>query len=231
MKTEELPRRLSPARPHLIRAAVAALVAIGGVVLAGYGALRREGPGDDVTATELGLALGGAVILLAAGIIAVRSLSRAVRETFDERLGPGKSAGVGLLVTILGYLVVLLAVLRAIGVDLSALLLGGAMTGIIVGIAAQQSLGNFFAGIMLMIVRPFEVGQEVSLKSPLGEFTGIVTDLTMFYVHLSTDRGAVALPNAGVLAAAVGPGVKTPPDEEEDNEEEQKEGQPDAAGG
>lgn len=231
MEAREGTPRQSPARPHLVRAAIAALIATGGVVMAGYGALRREGPGDDVTATELALALGGALILLAAGIIAVRSMSMAVRETLDDRLGPGKSAGVGLLVTIMGYLVVLLATLRAIGVDLGALLLGGALTGIVVGIAAQQSLGNFFAGIVLMIVRPFTVGEEVSLKSPLGEYSGYVTDLTLFYVHMSTERGPVALPNAGVLAAAIGPGVKTPPSEEEETEEQRREDQADAAGG
>ena len=214
-----------------------AVLAIAGAVLAGYGALRREGPGDEVTATEITLCLVGSLLLLSAGILSVRYLSRAVRETLDERLGPGKSAGVGLLVTILGYMVVVLATLRAVGMDLSALLLGGALTGIIVGIAAQQSLGNFFAGIVLMIVRPFAVGEEVSLKSALGEYTGFVTDLTLFYVHLSTERGAVALPNAQVLASAVGPGVKTPPEDEEEepDEEEQtelrKEGHVDAAGG
>jgi small-conductance mechanosensitive channel len=198
-------------------------------VIAGYGALRKEGPGDEVTGTELLLALGGAALLLIAGIIAIRSLSTAVRETLDERLGPGKSAGVGLLVTILGYIVVVLAALRAIGVDLSALLLGGALTGIIVGIAAQQSLGNFFAGIVLMIVRPFTVGEEVSLKGTLGEYTGVVTDLTLFYVHLMTERGPIALPNAGVLASAVGPGLK-PNSEEKDEDETEEEGPQDAAG-
>jgi small-conductance mechanosensitive channel len=213
--------RPNPARPHLVRAAIAALIAIAGAVLAGYGALRKEGPGDEVTGTEVLFAGGGALLLLVAGIFAVRFLSTAVRETLDDRLGPGKSAGAGLLVTILGYIVVLLATLRAIGMDLSALLLGGALTGVIVGIAAQQSLGNFFAGIVLMIVRPFTVGEEVSLKSPLGEYTGIVTDLTLFYVHLTTERGPVALPNAGVLASAVGPGVRTPPEEESDDTEEE----------
>ena len=197
--------------------------------MAELGTLRGE-RGEVIPTKEVVLALVGAGLLLIGGIIAVRSLSRAVRETLDDRMGPGKSAGVGLLVTILGYIVVILATLRAIGVDLSALLLGGALTGVVVGIAAQQSLGNFFAGIVLMIVRPFTVGEEVSLKSaPLGEYHGLVTDIGLFYVNMTTERGPVALPNAGVLAAAVGPGARSPEEDEgKSDEEEEKAARADA---
>jgi small-conductance mechanosensitive channel len=207
----------APARPHLIRAALAALLAIAGLVMADLGALRGEG-GVEVPTRDIVLALAGAALLLIGGVMAVRALGSAVREALDARMGPGRSAGVKLIVTILGYVIVILATLRAIGVDLSALLLGGALTGIIIGIAAQQSLGNFFAGIVLMVVRPFSVGEEVVLKSaPLGgEYEGVVTDVGPFYVSITTAQGHVALPNAGVLAAAVGPGVKSPPEEKED---------------
>ena len=206
----------NPARPHLIRAALATLVAIAGIVMAELGALRPDRRGEDVPTNEIVLALVGAGLLLIGGVVAVRALSRAVRETLDDRMGAGKSSGVGLIVTVFGYIIVVLATLRAVGVDLSALLLGGALTGVIVGIAAQQSLGNFFAGIVLMVVRPFAVGDEVALKSaPLGGvYEGLVTDIGMFYVNMTTPRGPVALPNAGVLAAAIGPGVKAPPEEE-----------------
>lgn len=59
-----------------------------------------------------------------------------------------------------------------------------------------------------------------------GEYEGLVTDIGLFYVNMTTPRGAVALPNAGVLAAAIGPGVKSPPDQTEEEEEKA-----DAAGG
>lgn len=212
----------SPARPHLIRAALAAAIAIAGIVMADLGSLRREG-GINATTTEVVLALTGAALLLIGGIVAVRALAAAVRETLDARMGPGRSAGVKLLVTIFGYVIVVLSVLRALGVDLSALLLGGALTGVVVGIAAQQSLGNFFAGIVLMVVKPFTVGEEVALKAAAlgGEYEGVVTDIGLFYVQMSTARGHVALPNAGVLAAAVGPGVKSPPEDEPDKQDEE----------
>jgi hypothetical protein len=53
-----------------------------------------------------------------------------------------------------------------------------------------------------------------------GEYQGLVTEMSMFYVQMVTDKGPVLLPNAGVLAAAIGPGAASPKDEEELDEGE-----------
>ncbi len=108
-----------------------------------------------------------------------------------------------------GYLLILLPTLQLLGVDLGGLLLGGAITGVVVGIAAQQTLANFFAGLVLLLVRPFTLGQHILLRSgPLGgEYEGRITDMGLFYVRMMTDQGSVQLPNSGVLAAAIGPGA------------------------
>jgi small conductance mechanosensitive channel len=110
--------------------------------------------------------------------------------------------------------------LSVLDVDLGSLLLGGAITGVIVGIAAQQTLGNFFAGIVLLLAQPFSVGDRVVLRSgPLGgEYEGVVTEMGIFYVTLATPKGPVDLPNAGVLSAAIGPGARSASDEELEDE-------------
>jgi small conductance mechanosensitive channel len=100
-------------------------------------------------------------------------------------------------------------VLSALRFKLDSLLLGGAVTGVIIGIAAQQTLSNFFAGILLMIVRPFNVGDHVVLRNALGEYEGVVRDIDFFYVTIRTRRGPVELPTASVLASAIGPGART----------------------
>jgi small-conductance mechanosensitive channel len=89
---------------------------------------------------------------------------------------------------------------------------------VIIGIAAQQTLGNFFAGLVLLLVRPFTLGETVIFRSgPLGgEYEGRVTDMGLFYVSLVTEQGPVQLPNAGVLASAIGPGARGPKDDPDD---------------
>ncbi len=59
-----------------------------------------------------------------------------------------------MLVTILGAFAIG-------GISLQALALGGAFTAIVLGLAAQQTLGNLFAGMVLLSARPFRVGERI----------------------------------------------------------------------
>lgn len=199
-----------PSRPHLIRAALAGVIALGGLVAADFGQLTSQRD-DPATVDEKTLALAGAGLLLIAGIAVVRTLSHAARATMDHRVGASRSAPLGLAVSVAGYVLLILTVLTSLGLQdqIQGLLVGGAVTGVAVGIAAQQTLGNFFAGLVLLIVHPFAVGDYVVLRSGLGEYEGTVTNIGMFYVHVATSRGEVALPNTGVLGSAVGPGARS----------------------
>ncbi len=209
------------ARPHLLSAAVATAASVAGLVMAssyieGAGGLIDQlrsstSDGNDV------LAVVGFVLFLLGGIFAVRSMAAALRKALEVRLGDARGVPVALALSVLGYLLVILPALELLGVNLGGLLLGGAITGVVVGIAAQQTLANFFAGIVLLTVRPFTLGEHIVLRSgPLGgEYEGVVRDMSLFYVALQTKAGPVQLPNAGVLAAAIGPGARQPADEDE----------------
>jgi len=200
---------LTGARPHLRRAFVYGMVAIAALVL--------ESLPFDFEGAEEVLPYLSAAIFAVAGILSVRALARAARLVSSPKVGDTRGTGLGLLIQVIGYFVVVLTALGLLGQDVSGLLLGGAITGVVIGIAAQQTLGNFFAGLVLVTVRPMEIGQRVVLRSgPLaGEYEGVVTDLGVFYVDMLTDQGPVKLPNAGVLAAAIGPGARAPKDEPE----------------
>lgn len=205
-----MPREaIEAARPHLLRAAAFTLVFVAAVVVTDvHGQLR----GDGATTTERTIAIAGALVAVVSGALAIRSLAQAIRRSSIAVGAASRGGSLGFVASLVGQLVVLLTVLGALGVPLQGIFLGGALTGIVLGIAAQQTLGNFFAGIVLLVVRPFSIGEEVALRSaPLGGlYEGRVEEMTLFYVHLRTARGPVSLPNAGVLAAAVGPGTRDP---------------------
>jgi small conductance mechanosensitive channel len=227
--------RMVKARPHLIRAAISALLAIVGLVVAVSSDAQKPlnhifNPKRFETADAIALAGAGAVIVF--GIVAVRALVQAVKEA-TAHLGVARGTPVSFLASILGYAVVLIVALGALGLNPAGLLLGGAFTGIVLGIAAQQAFGNFIAGIVLLLVRPFTVGEHIYLRgSPIGgEYEGTVAEMSLFYVHLVTTHGPVLLPNAGVLASAVGPGARSVTPEEGEEEEEKKDDPPPAQGG
>ena len=121
----------------------------------------------------------------------------------------GQTAGsaMRMLITGFGYTVALVGTLAMLSVPVGHLLLGGAIAGVIIGIAAQQSLGNVFAGFVLLTARPFAVGNHIRIRSGAlgGEFYGTVTSMSLTYVSVLTDQGMLKVPNASLLAAAVGP--------------------------
>lgn len=152
-------------------------------------------------------AIGGAALFLIFGVIAVRSATNEILKTVPSSLGDNRRNGLRWVCLLVGYLFVIFGTLGALNVPVERLLLGGAVTGVILGIAAQQSLGNLFAGLMLLLTRPFAIGDEISLRSGAlgGVLTGLVADMNLTYVKLVTDNGTVLLPNAAILSAVVGP--------------------------
>ncbi|MFD1645404.1 mechanosensitive ion channel family protein [Haloarchaeobius litoreus] len=87
------------------------------------------------------------------------------------------------------------ATIVALGVwdiQLTGLLVGAGFAGIVVGMAARQTLGAVLAGFVLMFSRPFEIGDWVEI----GETEGIVTDISIFNTRVQTFDGEyVMIPN------------------------------------
>jgi small-conductance mechanosensitive channel len=153
------------------------------------------------------LVLGLGVVFVAAGIIATRSVAGELGRVSEARGGVAAGSAVRLICMVLGYGIVLLAVLGLLRVNLANLLVGGAVTGVIVGIAAQQTLGNFFAGLVLLFARPYVPGQRVKVRSGAmgGPFDGVIVSAGLMYTVIDTEEGPISMPNSGLLAAAIGP--------------------------
>jgi len=84
------------------------------------------------------------------------------------------------------------AILTLWGIDLSGLLVGAGFLGIVVGLAARQTLGSLIAGFVLMFSRPFTIGDWIVV----GEDEGIVTDITIFNTRLENFDGEfIIIPN------------------------------------
>jgi len=152
-------------------------------------------------------AIAGAVVFFACGVIAVRSATREILKVVPSKVGDDRKVGLRWICLVAGYLLIIFGTLGALNVPIERLALGASITGVILGIAAQQSLNNVFAGLILLIVRPVTVGQEISIRSgPIGgPYTGEVVDMTLTYVRLSTKQGELLLPNSTILTAVIGP--------------------------
>ncbi len=151
------------------------------------------------------------VALIVLGWAFARDVGRAAAPTFFRRIDPATAGTLGFLIRLVTIAIVLLLSLRIAGFRPQTLALGGAFTAVVFGLAAQQTLGNLIAGMVLLSARPFRVGERVRLQAGAvgGTVDGVVSSLGLLYTTLARGEDRVMIPNNVVLAAAVVP-IKEP---------------------
>jgi small-conductance mechanosensitive channel len=124
-----------------------------------------------------------AIALIILGWSLARDIGRWLQPALFRRMDPGTAGTVGFVIGLVTVSIALLAALRIVGLELGTLAVGGAFTAVIVGLAAQQTLGNLFAGLILLSARPFRVGERVRLKGGNigGQIEGDVSSLGLLY--------------------------------------------------
>lgn len=143
------------------------------------------------------LSVLGAVAILFIGwwlagkahVLAVKALGRAPHSD------PMLVAFFGHIVRYLILTVTVLAVLSQFGIQTTSLIAVLGAAGLAVGLALQGTLSNLAAGVMLLLFRPFRVGQMVQL----GSVQGTVKEVSLFWTELVTDDNIqIIVPNNGV---------------------------------
>ena len=147
------------------------------------------------------------VAIVALGWALARAVGRAAGPSFMRRMDPATAGTVGFLIRLVTIGVALLYALSIAGINPQALAVGGAFTAVIIGLAAQQTLGNVIAGLVLLSARPFRVGERVRLQAGAvgGQVEGTVSSLGLLYTTLTRGYDRILVPNNVVLAAAVVP--------------------------
>jgi len=156
---------------------------------------------------------GTAVAFFVLAAFATMGLSGKAKDTLQPRIGSTHAALVRIVFILVGLTATVTVTLSLFGLPVTQLILGGAVVGVLLGIAAQQTLANLFAGIVLLQAHPFAVGDDVWIRSGAlgGQYEGAVIEIGLTYVRLDSENGPVALPNTQVLAAATGPLKPAPP--------------------
>jgi|tagenome__1003787_1003787.scaffolds.fasta_scaffold20821816_1 small conductance mechanosensitive channel len=148
-----------------------------------------------------------AFVLVALGWALARDVGRAAVPSLFERVDPATAGTVGFLIRLTFLGVAVLVALRIAGLKPEALAVGGAITAVVFGLAAQQTLGNLIAGLVLISARPFRVGDRVRLQAGglAGQVEGVVASLGLLYTTFSQGEDSIMVPNNIVLSAAVVP--------------------------
>src|SRR5919199_2893025 len=178
-------------------------------VLAFAGVLVVYSYREDLFGRELDdpVRIGTVLALLALGWAAARDIGRAFAPALFRRMDPATAGTVGFLIRLAAIMVVLLVALRIAGLEPRTLAVGGAFTAVVVGLAAQQTLGNLIAGMVLLSARPFRVGERVALQggSVGGELEGIVSSLGLVHTALVSGADRILVPNTVMMSIAIIP--------------------------
>jgi small conductance mechanosensitive channel len=194
-------RRHAVQRAKRARAHVALLLPLIAAVVAAY-AYR-----DELFGLDLPVRIGCVIALVILGWAFAMNVGRAVGPMLLKRLDPGPAGTVGFLIRLVTLLISVLVALQLAGLEPETLAVGGAITAVIIGLAAQQTIGNLIAGTVLLSARPFRVGDRVRLHAGgvAGQVEGTVWSLGLLYITLANGEDRILVPNTVVLGAAVVP--------------------------
>jgi small conductance mechanosensitive channel len=156
----------------------------------------------------------GALAYAVAFFLAAWALARAVRVAVHQALAHDdwisvdrtaalfltQLAQIGIFVLAFTYYAHVIPALRSLG---TAMLASAGVASIVVGLAAQNTLGNVVAGVSLLMYRPFRVQDLVQVTAASGLETGTIESLTLGYTILKTfDNRRIVVPNS-VMATQV----------------------------
>jgi small conductance mechanosensitive channel len=196
-----LARQLSARAVRRARIEVIILIILAAATVAIY-VLREDLFGIDVP-----VRIAAAAVLLIIGFGIARDLGRVLGPTLFRRMDPGTAGTVGFLIRLFFAVIATLVSLRVAGVTNANLVPAAAATAVILGLAAQQTVGNVFAGIVLLSARPFVVGDRVRLQGGdlAGEMEGVVSSLGLLHTVFSNGDDSIMVPNRTVLNVAIIP--------------------------
>jgi small conductance mechanosensitive channel len=148
-----------------------------------------------------------AVVIAFLGWRLARDLGRSLLPPLFKRMDAATAGTVGFLIRLTLLMVTLLTVLGVAGINSKALAVGGAVFAVVFGLAAQQTLGNVIAGLVLISAQPFRVGDRVRMQAGglAGQVEGVVASHGLLYTTFAQGEDTMMVPNNLVLNAAVVP--------------------------
>jgi small conductance mechanosensitive channel len=145
------------------------------------------------------------IVLVILGWWLARDVGRGLGPALLRHMDPAGAGTAGFLIRLFTVAATIVVASLFAGLDPRAVAVGGAFTAVIVGLAAQQTLGNLIAGTVLLSARPFRVGERVRLQGSPGRIEGVVSSLGLLYTTFADGEDQVMVPNSVVLNSAVTP--------------------------
>ncbi|SDD89640.1 mechanosensitive ion channel family protein [Kordiimonas lacus] len=153
-------------------------------------------------ATDMGITILAAILVLVIGLWLAGFVERRLNAAFKKssKIDPTVSS---FMASLAKYAVIIftgIALLDQFGIETTSLVAVLGAAGLAIGLALQGTLSNLAAGVMLLIFRPFRVGQFVEV----GGHAGTVKGISLFLTKLDTgDNVRITIPNNSVWGSSI----------------------------
>lgn len=138
------------------------------------------------------VAIGLLIVLI--GKLVIIGITRILKRALDrsKKINELMARFILKLVNVIGWIFLIIAFLGRLGLDMGPVLAGLGITGVVLGFAFQDTIGNLLSGVMIVINAPFRIGDYIET----GSFSGTVSDMDMICVILSTpDNRKITISN------------------------------------
>ncbi len=156
-------------------------------------------------AKELLATYGGkillAIVVLIVGLIVVRLICKGIAKALEKgKMDETAKKVIQKIIKALLYIILILTVVNILGVPMTSVVTILASCGVAVGLALQGALSNLAGGIMILLFKPFKVGDYVYAS----DAEGTVEDINIFYTRMVTlDNKMIFVPNGDLMNSNV----------------------------
>lgn len=148
-----------------------------------------------------GLKILYALIILFVGLKLIKWLIKRLVQRLDKsKIEPSLKSFLVPLISITLKFALILTIARMLSVEVTSFIALLGTAGFAIGLALQGSLSNFAGGVLILLLKPFKVGDYIEAQG----FSGTVKDIQIFYTVLITpDNKKIVIPNSGLSNASL----------------------------
>ena len=153
------------------------------------------------SAVTFAINLAIAIVVFYVGRFVIRKIYRLVQTIFLKRdIERSLSSFVLSLINIVLYFILIVYVIGIIGIETTSFLAIFASAGVAVGMALSGTLQNFAGGVLILLLKPYKIGDYIEAQG----YAGTVKEIQIFFTVITTyDNKSISIPNGGLSTGSV----------------------------
>ena len=161
---------------------------------------------QDLVTFAINLAI--AILVFYAGRFIIRKIYKIVSTIFIRRqIDRSLSTFVLSLINIVLYFILIVTVIGILGIETTSFLALFASAGVAIGMALSGTLQNFAGGVLILLLKPYKIGDYIEAQG----FAGTVTEIQIFHTIICTpDNKSIIIPNGGLSTGTINNASKEP---------------------